>query len=135
MNLDESIFERVKEEYPERLFEFSIVDTSDKYNILETLMDNKILFRNIINNKDEEDYDEEDIVSKLFKTIIEQDRIYKKLDRLQVVKEQKTIMFMNMVEPTSFHKLTEKELAQKIAEYEISKEELIKKDETKVHNS
>lgn len=134
MNIDK-IKEIVSKEYPDTTIELGYINSSNKYEVIETIIDGKITFRNIASGGTFGILDEEGFASYLIETITVQKNAYRKLDRAQIIRDKHTIMAMNMCDPTSFHKLTESELKDKIAEYEIRKDEFTKSDEQKIKES
>lgn len=125
----EKVTDIISKEYPDLKFTMNFIDTSNKYKIVETIMDEKIAFRNICSGGSFGELSIEDFASCVIEAISIQKGIYNKLDRAQVIRDGKTIMFIDQADPISFHKLNEKELENKIKLYEIKKDEFKKKDE------
>jgi hypothetical protein len=134
-----NVMDVVSKEYPDSKITMDFIDCSTKYKVVQTILDDKIAFRNIAAGGDFGEMSDEDFSSCVIETISIQKGVYAKLDRAQVIRDGKTIMFMDMADPTSFHKLTEKEFDEKVKLYDIKKDELKKKEEpvakVKVYNS
>lgn len=116
--------EAICKEFPDLVIDMSQINSSIKYDIIQTVIDNKISFRNIYNGGNFKSMTNEELIDNLSKTIVIQIYGYKKLDRIQIIKDSKTITYLDMMNPESYHKLTEKELEKKIKEYDIKEEEI-----------
>jgi len=124
----------VLEEYPNIKLEMNKVDTSNKYEIIESVLDDKISFRNICAGGNFGVMTDEEFASALIETIVVQMNGYKKLDRAQILRDKTTIIKMDQMSPNSFHKLTPSELEDKIVEYDIKKDEFTRAEIKKVEN-
>lgn len=138
INLNE-VKDIVSKEYPDSKIEMGFIDSSNKYKVVQTILDDKIAFRNIASGGNFGEMSVEDFSSCVIETISIQKGVYNKLDRAQVIRDGKTIMFMDMADPSLFHKLTDQEFEDKVKLYDIKKDELKKKEKpvakTKVYNS
>jgi hypothetical protein len=124
--------EIVLAEYPDMKLEMHPINSSNKYEVIESIIDEKIAFRNICSGGDFGVMSDEEFASCMIETIMVQKNGYRKLDRAQILRDKTTIMYMDQMTPTSFHKLTPDELEAKIALYEIRKDEVTKSEIKKV---
>lgn len=119
-------------EYPNIDIEMHPINSSSKYEIIESILGGKIAFRNICSGGDFGTMTDEEFASCLIETIEVQMNGYRKLDKAQILRDKTTIMYMDQMTPTSFHKLTPDELEAKTVEYEIRKDEFTKAEAKKV---
>lgn len=122
----------LKEEYPDFTFDVQRIDSSGEHEIIETVVNTiehqNFSYRQITNLEEEPGIELDDIlIANAIEIVKVHMRVYEKLDRAEVIKNKKTIMFMDQCEPTSFHALKEDELEAKIASYTIKEEEFKKK--------
>jgi hypothetical protein len=125
----EKVKEIVVQEFPDDSINITPIDTSKKYKIVETVLNEKIAFRNISSGGSFGELSEDELASYLIETISLHKNIYTRLDRELIIKDKQTITYMNMSEPVSFHKLTPDELKLKVKEYDIKDDEFKKPNE------
>ncbi|MFW6281232.1 MAG: hypothetical protein ACOC1O_00345 [bacterium] len=113
------------EELKDIKFNIHEITISKTYETLEFIMDNKIRFVQIISGLNEA-WTEDDVINHSIEIARKNLNAYKKLDRDEIIKNKKTITFLDQTDPMSYHKLTTEELADKMNEYEIKDKEFKK---------
>ena len=124
----DTIKKSINKEFPDIKYDAYYSNSSNKYKIIESLIDDKIMFRNIIEGGQFGILSLEEIVSCIIETTQLQLNLYQKLDKIQILKDKKTITYMEMADPINFHTLTDEELQDKIKKYEIKQDDFIQKD-------
>jgi hypothetical protein len=85
--------------------------------------------KNFFDDKETEDQDSVSLLEEALVTIVESHlSIYAKADKKQILKDCTSIVKLVDAEPTSFHKLKEDELTDKMKIYELEEKDFIKEE-------
>ena len=121
----------LEENFPD--FKFQLAEVEDyKYDIVEVHLDDydhEIIFRQCIAGGIFDELEEEDITTNSIEIVNRAIEGYEKLDRANIIKEKKMIKILDQMDATSFHKLTEEELEERMERYKLTDKDFKKKED------
>lgn len=86
--------------------------------------------KNFFDTRETEGQDSVELLEVALLAVVEMHlRIYGKLDKIQILKDGTSIVKLEDAEPTSFHKLKEDEMINKMKIYELEEKDFVKKED------